>query len=139
MSSSSQDKVVCVHAHGHPKNRALTEAITAAQGALAWHGTGLPACSLSARLLDLNTVHRSGWGVWRKPFLWQGGLPFPHSSWKGGTRSGWRKRMAGLVKLPFLGFVSCRPAQLATQRANRTFERLSAPACSRPHTDKVLL
>lgn len=136
MSSSSQDKVVCVHAHGHPKNRALTEAITAAQGALAWHGTGLPACGLSARLLDLNTVLRSGWGVWRKPFLWQGGLPFPHSSWKGGTRSGWRKRMA---KLPFLGFVSCRPAQLATQRANRTFERLSAPACSRPHTDKVLL
>lgn len=37
------------------RTRALTEAITAAQGALAWHGTGLPACGLSARLLDLNT------------------------------------------------------------------------------------
>lgn len=37
------------------RTRALTEATTAAQGALAWHGTGLPACGLSARFLDLNT------------------------------------------------------------------------------------
>lgn len=114
---------------------ALTEAITAAQGALTWRGTGLPACGLSARLLGLNT-HICSEVAW---VSWQGGLPFPHSPGKVGLGAGWRKRIAGLVKLPFLGFISCRPARLGTQRANRTFKRLSAPACSRPHTGKVLL
>lgn len=120
------------------RTRALTEVITAAQGALAWHGTGLPACGLSARLLDLNThicsevagvsggSHSSGREAFPSPTL-----PGKVGLGAGGGR-GWQALPLTLAKLPFLGFVSCRPA-------NRTFERLSAVACSRPHTGKVLL
>lgn len=127
------------------RTRALTEATTAAQGALAWHGTGLPACGLSARFLDLNThicsevagvsggSHSSGRKAFPSPTL-----PGKVGLGAGGGR-GWQALLLSLAKLPFLGFVSCRPARLATQRANRTFERLSAPACCRPHTGKVLL
>lgn len=52
--------------------RALTEVITAAQGALAWHGTARlrPLCQAPAS--EHPHMLRSGLGV-----LWQGGLPFP--------------------------------------------------------------
>lgn len=133
MSSSSQDKVVCVHAHGHPKNPCPNRGDHGSPGrpGLAWNWTARlrPLCQVPGS--EYPHMLRSGWGVWRKPFLWQGGLPFPHSSWKGGTRSGWRKRMAGLAALAcqaaFPGFRLLQACTVGHSESKQNFREAECP------------